>query len=81
MRLGQLARKLNINTDKIIEYLTDELGAENPEDRNTKLDDKHVEQIIAHFEIPEPEKEEEETTEEETPANEESVTDEPEEEE
>ena len=49
MRLGQLARILDVKADDIREYVLSEHSEELGEGPNAKIEDKYVEGIEAHF--------------------------------
>jgi len=49
MRLGQLARQLDIKTDKIVNYLASEEGIVLNAHPNAKIDDSLIEKIEKHF--------------------------------
>ncbi|MCC5922944.1 MAG: hypothetical protein JJT77_04080 [Crocinitomicaceae bacterium] len=51
MRLGQLARKLDISTSEIVKFSASELGVEVLHHPNTKVPDEVVARIEKHFEI------------------------------
>ncbi|SFT55326.1 hypothetical protein SAMN05216474_1278 [Lishizhenia tianjinensis] len=56
MRLGQLARRLSIKTDKIVKFLEETKDTKIGEHPNTKIPDEFVDDVINHFK-PEPIKE------------------------
>lgn len=49
MRLGQLARQLNIKTDKIVSFLAKEKNLTIKSHPNAKVDDELIDEIITHF--------------------------------
>jgi len=57
MRLGQLARKLEIKATDIVSLVEKELGETLENTPNLKLEDKHVELVNEHYKKPEPEPE------------------------
>lgn len=67
MRLGQLARRLSIKTDKIVKYLNDEKDTQIGEHPNTKIPDEFVDDVIDFFK-PEPIAEMKAALAEETPS-------------
>ncbi|MDX1445803.1 hypothetical protein [Lishizhenia sp.] len=56
MRLGQLARRLSIKTDKIVKFLDESKDTQIGTHPNTKIPDEFVDDVINHFK-PEPIKE------------------------
>ncbi len=52
MRLGQLARKINVNATDIVNYLNKDLGVKMNSNLNSKIDDQYLDQLLAHF-VPE----------------------------
>lgn len=51
MRLGQLSRKININSSLILDYLENELGVHVNASLNAKIEDEYVNKVMEHFSI------------------------------
>lgn len=82
MRLAQLSRKVNTNTEEILKFLKSELNVELENDPNAKIEDEHVDAVLAQFQPPIVEEDLPEpvaSSEEEAPAEEEEVKEEVEE--
>ena len=55
MRLAQLSRKVNTSSDDILKFLKSELNVELENDPNAKIEDEHLDAVLANFQEPEEE--------------------------
>lgn len=74
MRLGQLSRKLDLSTSKIVTFIEKEFEVTIENHPNTKIDDSFLEKINAEFKVEPSPVEETPTAEEATPIEEKEVS-------